>query len=170
MFSNSPAFPLRCKDWKDIQHSRCGCINVCHTNKQITLSLVTFLMKPSVFLASQCPRTLSWWFQRHGKADPEILFLTWNTSSALFLLNMTLHWRLPRPWDSSMVPCYGHRIWLPMKSSVSPVSLEASQLPFLSRPLEGDKTKLFPTPIHASLVIFSILKLTPKHCLLFPLP
>lgn len=55
---------------------------------------------------------------------------------------------LPHPWDSSMVPCHGHRIWLPMKSSVSPVSLEVSQLPFLSRPLEGDEIKLFPAPIH----------------------
>lgn len=115
----------------------------------MTLSLVTFLTKPSIFLASQSPCTLSWWFQRPGKSDPEILFLSLNTSSALFLLNMTLHWcSSTTSLRLFTVPCHGHRIWLSMKSSVSPVSLEVSELPFLSRLLEGGEIKLFPTPTH----------------------
>lgn len=52
---------------------------------------------------------------------------------------------LPHPWGLSIVPCHRHSIWLPIKNSVSPASLEVSQLPLLSRSLKGRWNKAVPS-------------------------
>lgn len=117
MSSNSPIFPLRRKDWNDIQHSRCGHINVCYRNKQMTLSSVTFLMQLNFFLASQMPLHSELMISENCQVWPQDLVseLKLPVLCCFSSAQPYTDTHLPHPWGPSTVPCHGHSIWLPIK-------------------------------------------------------